>query len=173
MSALLELPRTARKDISPAELRVMIKTELGYNTRQVSVSSGSSWTYLTITIRDAKVETSKIQALAKSLHTWSMDQSDYCEGQSVRVVETETVRAERAAPFVAEITAALQKLATGAADTCIELSTGAHLLRSSDGRDVEVFRFSTQARGVRVWAADALRLSPSSIVTLALDAARV
>ena len=171
MSATLELPRTVKKDITPAELRAKIKTELGYNARQVTVSCGSSHTYLRIHVRCPKVDTKRVEELAASLHTWTMDQSDYCEGQSVHVEETAEVRRHRAAPFLAEITAALTALAADKELSSVSLSTGAYLFRSD--RDIYVCRPSNNARGHGVWAHSALALDASCVTTLALQAARV
>lgn len=175
MTAVLP-PPTRRRDATPAEIRATLKSQLGYNARQVTVSAPGSNTYVTITIRDASVDVEKVQALAKSLHTWSISQDDVASGQSVHVKLTDEVRAALAAPFIPEITAALQKLAAsvivGESDS-IQLSTGAFLCRDFAGRDIYVCRVSNQARGNYVWAADALALAPSAVLALALQAKNV
>lgn len=84
--------RDSNNWITPAELRALLKANLGLNARQVSVKQNSSSCYLTITIRDASINVSTVEKFAKSFHTWHMDMSDYVTGQSISVALSDEVR---------------------------------------------------------------------------------
>jgi len=78
--------------LSTKEIRQIIKEQLGYNTRQVSVKRGCSYSYVICTVRDPKVNLRKVNDLMKSLDTWSMDMVDYCTGQRVAMEIADSVK---------------------------------------------------------------------------------
>lgn len=82
-----------------------IKAATGYNSRQCSVRMNSSLQYVTVTVRDAAVNVEAVKAACAELNTWTMDTTDYVEGQSVRVETTDEVKAAHAAPFLATVEA--------------------------------------------------------------------
>lgn len=107
MNNTIEFPaRDSNKWIEPAELRALLKTNLGLNARQVTVKKDSSLRYLSIIIRDAGVDIGKVKQFAKGFSTWSMDMTDYVTGQSVNVYLTREVEDALAAPFLQVIEAA-------------------------------------------------------------------
>lgn len=90
---IIELPARKSNDwITPAELRTLLKANLGLNAKQVSVKQRSSLGYLTITIRDASVNVAAVEQFAKTFDTWSMDMTDYVTGQSIDVTLSDEVR---------------------------------------------------------------------------------
>lgn len=158
--------RSNRDYIEAPALRALIKQNLGYNARQVTVSGGSSIRYLTVTVRDPAVDLQKVRQLAKSLDTWTMDVTDYCEGQSVNVKTTSEVDDAHGAPFVAEIAATVPTVPEGKGVT---LSNGC-VLWHSDG---EFYVTRGTARGCYIRARDVLIMTDWAIKALALHMARV
>lgn len=77
--------------ITTQELRSILKKS-GFNSRQVSVKQNSSLTYLTVTIRDAKVTVESIKSVTSQYNTWHMDNTDYVTGQSINVVLSDEVK---------------------------------------------------------------------------------
>lgn len=159
----LSLPRSNRDYITPAALRQLIKASLGYNARQVTVSTGSSTRYLTITVRDAAVDVAKVRAAAATLDTWTIDNTDYCEGQSLHVVTTKEVDAIHGAPYVAEIKATIAKLGESHG---LKLSNGKMLwqddrnfwITANGGADRGCYIDGFSVRNGIEWAINALAL---------------
>lgn len=94
--------RKGHEWLTPAEIRSLLKNNLGYTSKQVSVSARHSRQYLTMTVRDASVDLERVRRFRKSLDTWSMAQDDVATGQSIEVRTTSEVDAIHAAPFVDE-----------------------------------------------------------------------
>lgn len=171
MTSLIELP--ARKGfVTPEELRTLLKQNLGLNQRQVTVRTGCSTTYLTVTVRDPKVDLKTVRDFCAKFDTWTVDNTDYCEGQSVDMTTTREVDDAHAAPFLDEIKAAIAKLLSidksTSAYASVPLSTGANLVYD----DGEVYvRRDIQNRGSRIrhyevendWAVRALALQAARI----------
>lgn len=88
--------------LAPSEIRTLLKKNLGYTSRQVTVSARHSRQYVTVTVRDASVDLARVESFRKSLDTWSMAQDDVVSGQSIEVRTTSEVDAIHAAPFVDE-----------------------------------------------------------------------
>jgi hypothetical protein len=171
LSPEVETLAAARKTFfTTAELRQLLKQNLGLNARQVTVSGRNSITYLTITVRDASVDVAKVKEFAKSCDTWKCDQSDYCSGQSINVETTKEVDAIHAAPFVAEISATVKKMQDGGTGCGDKLSTGAFLWRQD--REYYVGRMDGN-RGCYVWRADVDAFQPWAITALALQMSRI
>lgn len=99
-SAPVQFIRKPGEWVTPAQLRALLKSNLGLNARQVTVAKSHSSQYLDITIRDASVDVAAVEAFAKSFATWTMDETDYVSGQSVSVKTTEAVDDSHAAPFM-------------------------------------------------------------------------
>ncbi len=86
MSNVVQLPpRKKSEPLTPEQLRNLLKVNLGLNSKMATVKSGSSMSYLTITVRDACVDIDRVVEFAASLSTWEMDVTDYCSGQSITV----------------------------------------------------------------------------------------
>lgn len=111
--------------IEAPALRVLLKQNLGLNARKVTVSARSSTQYLNVVIRDSAVDVKAVKAFCASHSTWSMDQTDYCSGQSIRVVITDEVIKAHAAPFMAE-----------AAEIALKLDQPGQWMRASNGASV-------------------------------------
>jgi len=144
----------------------MIKSNLGLNARQVTVSKSSSIQYLRVTIRDAAVDIKAVKSFAKALDTWTMDQTDYCEGQSVHVDTTREVDDAHASPFIAEIERLVPQLSEYGG---VKLSTGAVLW----GYDRDFYVSREGSRGPNVWAPEVRAGKDWAIRSLALQAARI
>lgn len=99
-NAISPLPRKANQWIEPQQLRGLLRSNLGLNSRQATVKTGSSSRYLTIIIRDPAVPIAAVEAFAAQLHTWDMDVTDYVTGQSIHVEVSAEVRDALAAPFL-------------------------------------------------------------------------
>lgn len=108
-----------------SEIRGLLKQNLGYTAKQVSVRARHSSQYVTITIRDASVDIARVEAFAKSLSTWSMGMDDVVTGQSIDVTTTREVDAAHAAPFLEE-----------AFQIAFELTEAGRVKTASNGVDV-------------------------------------
>lgn len=166
------LPRSSSQFVTPVQLRLLLKTNLGLNARQVSVCKGSSLTYLTVTVRDPSVDVEEVRKFVSTFNTWNMDNTDYVTGQSVHVETSREVDQAHAAPFLAEIATATAALLAGEPNTVHVLSNGKRLWRS-DGefhvvRDADCSARGTYIREYNVAARDAWALE-----ALALQMARV
>lgn len=160
-----QLPQPAG-DVSPATLRVLLKQNLGYSARQVTVAMNGSTGYIRITVRDPAVDVNKVKAFAASFHTWKMGMDDYVSGQSVRVTTTGEVDTAHAAPYLAEI----RKVLAGYKDSeGAILSTGAALCASSQG----FYVCKGDARGQYVSDYDAREGRDSAVHALAVSVARL
>lgn len=158
--------RSPHDHLSTVQIAALLKSNLGLTRRQVSVAAPNSRTYVTITVRDAAVDLAAVRAFAATLHTWTMDQADYCEGQSVHVRTTKDVDAAHAAPFLAEIIQAVER----SQDRTIEpLSKGAALWNI----DGEMWVMRGHERGTYIRAHDAKTLAFWAIEALALHLARL
>jgi len=155
--------------LSTAQVRALIRQNLGYNNKQVSVSQRHSLQYLTVTVRDPKVDLARVIEFADHLDTWTMDQSDYCEGQSLNVQTTDEVDAAHAAPFIEEIKAKAAALSTDTNGRAFSLSNGKMLHKSDQGYYVT----NGDQRGTYIWPHDVERGSQYAIASLAKQAARV
>ena len=158
------LPRRSSDWIDCETLRALLKTNLGLNSKQVSVSKRSGLQYLKITIRDAGVDVAKVREFAKSLNTWSMDQTDYVEGQSVDVLTTKEVDEIHAAPYLEEIRVAVFLCGENGWE---RLSTGAILHR----HDRYFWVSKDSKRGSNYYASDVLNGHEYAFRGLALDMA--
>ena len=85
-----------------SEIRKLLKQNLGYTAKQVTVSARHSRQYVSITVRDACVDVAQVKAFGKSLSTWSMTIDDVVTGQLIEIKTTREVDAAHAAPFVEE-----------------------------------------------------------------------
>jgi hypothetical protein len=92
-----------QKSTTPAELRTLLKSELGLNSQQVTVAKSHSNQYLEITVRDSRVHLPTVEKFAAKYNTWSMDVTDYVTGQSVTVKTTDEVDDAHAAPWMETI----------------------------------------------------------------------
>ena len=99
---VVKFDRHPSKWLEASELRGLLKQNLGYSSKQVSVSARNSRQYLTVTVRDPKVDLARVEAFAKSLSTWSMAMDNVVTGQSITVTTTGDVDDAHAAPFVEE-----------------------------------------------------------------------
>ena len=135
------------------EIRDILKAK-GANASKVSVKVGSSLTYVTVTIRDHTVK-AIVEAACKELHTWSMDNTDYVEGQSVHAEMSEAAKAAYRAPFM-ELAGTLhqgEELRDGQGR---EVAPGI-LLWHNRGYYYLATRYSTgnlEVRGSQIWAQD-------------------
>jgi len=116
VSAPVQFTRKPGEYITPAQLRALLKSNLGLNARQVTVAKGHGLQYLDVTIRDAAVDVAAVEAFAKTFNTWNMDQTDYVTGQSITVGTTAAVDAAHAAPFM-EAALKLAEYAEGMKET--------------------------------------------------------
>lgn len=115
-SAPVQFIRKPGEWVTPAQLRALLKSNLGLNARQVTVAKGHGLQYLDITIRDASVDLAAVEAFAKSFNTWNMDETDYVSGQSLDVKTTREVDDSHAAPFMTAA-AKVAEYAEGMAET--------------------------------------------------------
>ncbi len=99
---IFSLARSSSDWLDASAVRALLKQNLGYTARQVSVSCRHSRQYLTITIRDASVDIARVEAFAGSLETWSMATDDVVTGQSFEVTTSSEVDKAHAAPFIDE-----------------------------------------------------------------------
>jgi hypothetical protein len=172
MNATLEPAAITRKSnewIDAPQLRTLLKQNLGLNARQVTVSRGHSLQYLAITIRDASVDISAVEAFAKSLDTWQMDQTDYVTGQSISVRTSSEVDAIHASQMIDEIRVMIPKF-----DHCGQgekLSTGAILWRGIDAHGFYVQRGQKRGQNVHDW--DVMNRTEWALEALARQAARI
>lgn len=173
--ALVALKRDSNNHTTPAELRALLKQTLGINARQVSVSKGHSYTWLTITVRDASVDLEAVKAFASPFDTSQTDVTDYHTGQSVEVTTTKEVDAVHAAPHVEDIKRAIAVIVSGSQGCGVQLANGKYLWRSAErGGDYYVLRdLNGVHRGCYIWGADVEQGTNWAIEALALQAARV
>jgi hypothetical protein len=99
---VFQFVRDSSKKINRQQIQRLIKNNLGFDSRQISVSVSKSLQYVTLTVRDASVDLDRVRCFRKSLDTWSMAQDDVVSGQSIEVRTTIEVDATHAAPFVDE-----------------------------------------------------------------------
>lgn len=92
METITILPRNKNQWITPQELRALLKNNLGITAKQASVKKGCGVRYLDITIRDPRLDFRAVEKFAKTLDTWSMDETDYCDGQSISVHLSDEVK---------------------------------------------------------------------------------
>lgn len=88
------------------EISQRIKAVTGYNSKQCSVKSGSSLRYVTVTVRDPKVDVAVVEEAVKAMHTWVMAPDDCVRGQSITVETTPEVDDIHAEPFILSVTGA-------------------------------------------------------------------
>lgn len=173
MNATIEsVTRSSNDWTTPAALRVLIKENLGYNARQISVRRRSSNQYLEIVVRDASVNLPAVEAFAAKLATWSIDNTDYCTGQSVHVETTREVNDLHAAPFIEEIKTAVKVILTPDNGTGTKLSNGKWLWKSDQGYWVTA-ELNGGKRGCYIWPFDVETGTDWAISALALQMARV
>lgn len=166
--SIATLSRKPSDFIQPKSLRALLKQSLGLSSRKVSVSKGSSITYLTITVRDASVDLQAVKDFAARLSTWSMSIDDCCTGQSISVEIPREVKASLAAPFIEEI----KRVApTVRMDSGERLSTGAILWLTDQG--FHISRPDTQKRGTYIWSHDVLLGAEWAVSKLAFDASQI
>jgi len=139
----IDLPRSKSTFTDPKALRALLKSNLGLNARQVTVAKGSTTRWLTITIRDASINIAAVFSFAKQFDTMTIDQTDYCEGQSVDVHLTSEVRDALAAPFLQEVRDAAKTLESGKGQ---KLTNGMILWREGAGRGFYVSNESGTTR---------------------------
>jgi hypothetical protein len=160
------LTRSSSERVTPEALRQLIKANLGYNARQVTVSS-DGYPGLRITVRDASVDLAKVKAFAKPFHTAQSDETDYHWGQSVRVETTREVDEVHAAPHFEEIRNAVTIVAEGNA---LILSNGKYL--QHERGEMWVTANDLADRGCYIRAYEAKR-ETWAVEALALQMARV
>lgn len=114
-------PRGKSEWTTPTELRALLKSELGLNAKQVTVSKRGSIEYLTLTVRDPLVDLLAVTEWAAQFNTWTMDETDYCEGQSLHVETTKEVDRAHAAPWMATVEALLPDLDSTEVEGCLAL----------------------------------------------------
>ncbi len=168
MNATLEqIPDRKTNDwITPGQLRALLKNSLKLNARQTTVSKSHSQQYLEITIRDATVNIPQVQQFARMFHTWSMDNTDYCCGQSVHVHTTAEVDAIHAAPWIEEIKRTIPLCEV---DSGKGMSNGTVLWLDRQG--FYVGRDQERGQYVNQW--DAQNGTDWAVLALALSMARV
>lgn len=164
--------RSARNWLTTADLRALLKSQLGLNSRQVTAKCRHSQQYLDLIIRDASVDVAAVQAFAAGLDTWSMDNTDYCSGQSVNVSTTSEVNAIHAAPFLDEARAAVAKIVSGEVGCGTQLANGKYLWKTDQGYYV-MRELNGRERGQYVFAWDAENGTEWAISAIALQIARV
>jgi hypothetical protein len=166
------LPRSKSAFVTQAELRALLKSNLGLNARQVTVRKGHSTTWLTITVRDPSVDLAAVKAFARPFDTSYMDQTDYHSGQSVEVDTTTEVDDAHAAPHIEEIKLAVERIKSGQCGCGTKLSNGKRLW--SNGRDYYVMAdLNSIERGCYIWGADVESGNAWAIRALAIQMARV
>lgn len=164
--AMQTLTRKSNQWTTTQELRSLLKTNLGLNSRQVSVSKGHSTQYLTITIRDACVNIAKVKEFAKSFNTWNMDITDCVTGQSIEVKTTDEVDVIHAANFIEEIKATIPFCEVGSGQP---LSNGCVLWLDKQGFYVG----RDQKRMHYIYEFDVRKGTDWAIQGLALQVARI
>lgn len=168
-----QIARKKNEWVTTEQLRVLLKNNLDLNARKVSVSRRSSNRYLSITIRDASVDIKAVEDFAAKFNTWTMDNTDYVEGQSIDVSTTREVDAAHAAPFVVEI---LAKIATAKSNLGQTLANGSMLWldeqgfyissgvkHASSGFKRMSYIYESDARAGTDWAIHRLALQASRI----------
>jgi hypothetical protein len=164
--SIIEIPARKSNDwTTPAELRTLLKANLGLHAKQVSVKQGHSLCYLTITIRAASVNVAAVEQFAKTFNTWSMDMTDYVTGQSVDVVLSDEVREALAAPFIPVIESAT--LPDDRQGT--EIVPGVMLWNVD--RNCYLSSRTSSDRSQNVWTQDLAMKSPCTVRRLALSLA--
>jgi len=163
---IIELPaRNAFAWIKPAELRALLKLNLGLNARQVSVSKRHSLQYLTVTIRDASVNIKMVEDFSSKFSTWTMDNTDYVEGQSISVELSDEVKDSLAA----QKRATVESSEIPAPNQLLEIVEGIYLCSDSSYTWLE--RKSDYKRTSGVWTNDLAMKRESTINHLALQLA--
>jgi len=148
------------------ELRALIKKNLGFNAKQVSCSKGHSNQYLTITVRDPKIDISKVYEFAKSFNTWSMDNTDYVQGQSVNVATTREVDDIHCIPNLEELKACIPLAVMGSG---VPMKNGLTLWL--DDRGYYIGKDQKRTHYVSTW--DVQNGTEWAIKSLALNMARI
>jgi hypothetical protein len=169
MTTAEPLVRSNREFVTPAQLQALLKNNLGLNARQVTVKKRSSTTYLTITVRDASADLAKVKAFARQFNTWTMDNTDYCEGQSVDVATTKEVDVAHAAPFIDEI----KRVTATMSDGKIEILSNGKELWFCDREFYVKAVDDSGARGCYIRSYEVKAGTDWAIAALALQAARV
>ncbi len=148
-----------------AEIRQILKAA-GINSKRASVAARHSLTYVTITVRD-HTALAATKAAVKGLNTWSMDNTDYVEGQSVTVTLSDEAREAISAPFVATVeAAAIPEMNSGN-----EILPGVILWNTQQG--VYVSKSNSQERRPYVCAFDIEAKPPWAISRLAFNIAEL
>ena len=169
---VLSFPQRRSSDfLSTVELASLLRANLGLNSRKVTVAKRSSLTYVDVTVRDPSVDLRAVTAFCASLDTWSMDQTDYCTGQSISVKTTREVDVEHAAPHLSEIRAKVAALFADGLNVGLELSNG-KLIWLRDG-EIYVTSSSGVERGCYIRVSDLRAGSDWAFEALALQMARV
>jgi len=106
----IEFTRKPGDFLSTKQVQSILRSNLGLNAKQATVSKRSSSTYLRVTLRDASVDYGALRSVVSSLSTWSMDNTDYVSGQSVSLEITPEVRAEWGGKYAQAIELALAKI---------------------------------------------------------------
>ncbi len=153
-------------------LRALLKQNLGLNARQVSVSKGHSYTWLTITVRDASVDLEAVKAFAAPFDTSHTDVTDYHTGQSVDVKTTREVDDIHAAPHVEDIKRAIALIKSGTVGCGTRLANG-KLLWCNDREYYVTADLNSSRRGCYIYAHDVDSGAEYAIRALALQSARV
>ncbi len=102
--------RDSHKWLSPIDVQRLLLNNLGLNRSQATVRKSSGMQYLVITIHDPRVDILAVEDFAKSLDTWTMDQTDYVSGQSVNVRTTQKVDDMHRAKFLAPVADIMDEL---------------------------------------------------------------
>lgn len=167
------IKRSSNDWVTTAQLRALLKSNLGLNSRQVTCAKSHSTQYLEITIRDPLVNRAAVKSFAKSFSTWNMDNTDYVSGQSVNVSTTKEVDAAHAAPYIGEIKAMIPRVAEllqgDGSGGGLTLSTGAVLWVDRQGFYVG----REQERQHYVRAMDDLAGKDWAVESLALQMSRM
>lgn len=164
--------RSPREWVTTADLRALLKSKLGYNAKQVSAKCRHSQQYLDLTIRDAGVDVAAVTAFAATLDSWSMDQTDYCTGQSVNVSTTGEVDAIHAAPFIEEAKSAVAKIMASANACGTKLANGKYLWKN-DHEYYVLSDLNGGKRGCYIQSYEVENGTQWAIAALALQIARV
>jgi copper chaperone CopZ len=155
------------KHMTTDEIRELIKKTTGYNSRQVSVKAPHSMTYVKVTVRDPKVDIAKVKEAVQPHNTWRMDETDYCEGQSITVETSSEVDEAHAQPFIQTITDVVKEaIASGSEAFCKKLKEDVWF--QMDDRDAWIVNTKTGFRSCACWAPSVRKMDKDSIVHLAL-----
>lgn len=167
MDTITILPRKKTDWITPQELRALLKNNLGITARQATVKKGCGVRYLDITIRDPHVDFRAVEKFAKTLDTWSMDETDYCDGQSITVHLSDEVKNAMIQKYL-HIAQAFVMPAMG---QCAEVLPGIHMIHVD--HNCHLWRADNNERSQYMYSYDIANKTPWAIEGLAYKIALI